>query len=63
MNEELRKQMKDAVNQAIDLDALSVPDALMIVRICREAVGDKIATLTEDYLVQSLDGSGGETGA
>lgn len=58
MQEELKGSLIDTVKSAVDV--LSNDDALEIVNICRRAMDTKIADLTEQYLLDSIEGGEGE---
>lgn len=56
MNEEEKKELLDTVKKVVELDVLSVNEAMMILGVCRGAIDRATASATEMYLISAIGG-------
>ena len=65
MLDKFKGELVDVVTKAVETDMLDDEDALAIIKICKRAADKKIASVTEQYLVEQITGvdKGGDADA
>ena len=57
MDQDAKDKLLDSLKQLLDKDGLNEDEALQILAVMRKATDRNIAELTEQYLIESLEGN------
>ena len=57
MDQDAKDKLLDSLKQLLDKDGLNEDEALQILAVMRKATDRNIAELTEQYLIESIEGN------